>query len=65
MEEESPKVVLLGNEGVGKTTLFYRFKERKNVEVDQRTRFTAEHKREWTIGSQAVKVRPCCHRYSE
>ena len=57
MEQDGiPKVVLVGDEGVGKTTLFLRFKEDKFVEVTQHTRYMAEHSKEWTVGGQPVKV---------
>ena len=51
------KVVLIGSEGVGKTSIFLRF---KNGHFSQTTRtqttYDAEHYKEWIVKGHTVKV---------
>ena len=52
------KVVLIGDYGVGKTSLFMRFKNPNDfVEVDSQTRREAEHTKSWTDESGLHSVR--------
>lgn len=51
------KVVMLGNEGVGKTTMFLRFKTGRFVQTTAQTRYNAEHFKEWTVKGKPVKVK--------
>ena len=58
-EEEDPapnKVVMIGNEGVGKTSLFLRFKTGRFVQTTVQTRYDAEHFKEWSVKGNSVKV---------
>lgn len=60
MSEEDPdinKVVLLGDEGVGKTSMFLRFKTDRFFETTTTTRYQAEHYKEWLVRGTPVKVR--------
>lgn len=50
------KVVLMGDEGVGKTSMFLRFKTGRFVETTTSTRYQAEHYKEWTVRGTPVKV---------
>lgn len=50
------KVVLVGDEGVGKTSMFLRFKTDKFIETTIQTRYQAEHMKEWHVHGTPVKV---------
>ena len=50
------KVVMVGNEGVGKTSMFLRFKTDKFAQVEPQTRYNAEHFKEWNLKGDTVKV---------
>ena len=52
------KVVLVGNPGVGKSTMFQFFKTGKFVPADQLShRDKAEHAKEWTVSGTKRSVR--------
>ena len=61
MDKKPPvdKVVLVGSPGVGKSTIFQRFKTGKFVDADQFShRDRAEHRKEWTVSEIKVSVSP-------
>lgn len=52
------KIVLIGDEGVGKTTIFARFMKGQFVDSDGHTKSMAEHRKELTTESgKKVQVR--------
>lgn len=53
------KVVLVGDEGVGKTSMFLRFKTDRFIETTSSTRYQAEHYKEWTVRGTKVQVNTC------
>ena len=55
-DEVTNKVVLIGDEGVGKTAMFQRFKYNDFVEQTSHTRYEAEHRREWDLDGKTVEV---------
>ena len=61
MDKKPPldKVVLVGSPGVGKSTIFQRFRTGKFVAADQFShRDRAEHSKEWTVSETKVSVSP-------
>ena len=53
----APKVVILGDVGVGKRSLFLRFRDNEFVhDLDRMPRHNEECYKEWTVGQQLVKV---------
>ena len=50
------KVVLVGNEAVGKTSIFLRFKTGRFNETTSKTRYDSEHLKEWRVNGTPVKV---------
>lgn len=55
-DQATNKIVLIGDEGVGKTTIFQRFKYDRFVEEISHTRYEAEHCREWDVDGRTVQV---------
>ena len=56
MESPPDKVVLVGDVGVGKTTLFMRFKSGEFVEITTHNPREGEYHKKWTIDSNEVSV---------
>ena len=56
MESPPDKVVLVGDVGVGKTTLFLRFKTGDFVETTSHNPREGEYRKRWVIGDKEVTV---------
>lgn len=56
MESPPDKVVLVGDVGVGKTTIFMRFKTGEFVEGTTHNPRAGEHHKSWNIGGREVSV---------
>jgi small GTP-binding protein len=54
---EANKVVLLGDEDVGKTSMFLRFKTERFVETTSSTKYQAEHYKEWAVNGTPVRMK--------
>ena len=57
MAEDGEKIVLVGDFGVGKTTIFTRFKTGKAKDVTLNTRKECEFKKELTVDGEDISVR--------
>ena len=56
MESPPDKVVLVGDVGVGKTTLFMRFRTGKFVENTTHNPRLGEHSKKWDVNDEEVSV---------
>ncbi len=65
-EETNPcanKVVMIGSEGVGKTSLFLRFKTGRFCQTTRTPKgYDGEHCKEWTVNGHRIKVCVYCYR---